>query len=101
MFELNAIIQMFIIAMAITTVAVIARLLVEVVRRYIREHRTKQNVNAKPTIMVEKLKNGNYCVATGFLEGDTNIVDCKVWEAKELDEELQKFPVGQPILVAS
>lgn len=97
----SLIIQTFTIAAAAATVAVMAYLCAIVVRDYIREHRTKQNVNAKTTVMVEKLKNGDYSVATGFLEGNTNIVDSKVWKAKTLDEEFHKFPVGKPVIVES
>lgn len=104
MFEpitLSLIIQTFAIAAAVATVAVLAYLCVTVVRTYIREYRTKQKVNTKTTVMVEKLQNGDYSVATGFLEGNTNIVDSHVWKAKTLHEDLHKFPVGQPVIVES
>lgn len=104
MFEpitLAFIIKAFALAVAVATVAVMMYLSANIVRDYIRKHRTKQSVNAKATVMVEKLKNGDYSVATGFLEGNTKIVDSTAWIAKNLDEDLHKFPVGQPVIVES
>lgn len=86
---------------AATVVAAVVYLSAKVVRDYIRERRTKQSVNAKAIVMVEKINNGDFSVVTGFLDGNTKITDSKVWRAKTLDEDLQKFPVGQPVMVES
>lgn len=98
---IKLIIETFLIVAAVATVGVLAYLTASVVRNYIREHRTKHSVNAKTIVMIEKLNNGNSCVAVGFLEGNTKMVDNKVWQAEKLDKELQKFPVNQPVVIES
>lgn len=95
------IIQLFTLAAAVTTVTFIAYLTVTIIRNYLRERRTKQSVNAKPTVMVDKLKNGDFSVMTGFFDGNEKLVDSKVWNAKKLDEDLQKFPINQPVIIES
>ncbi|MBR8840779.1 MAG: hypothetical protein DSM106950_44140 [Stigonema ocellatum SAG 48.90 = DSM 106950] len=95
------IIQLFTVVAAVTVSIVVTYLTVTVIRDYLRERRTNQNVNAKSAVMVDKFKNGDYSVMTGFFDGNAKLVDSKVWNAKELDEDLQKFPISKPVIIES
>lgn len=80
-------------------VVYVAYLAAKVVRDYIRERRTKHSAASKAVIMKEKLANGKYSVATGFLDGNTKIVDAQTWNAESLDSELLQFPDGEPVVI--
>ncbi|NMG17941.1 hypothetical protein [Brasilonema bromeliae] len=86
---------------ALAVASVVTYLTVTVIRNYLRERRTNQNVNAKPALMVDRLNNGDYSVVTGFFDGNTKVLDSKVWNAQKLDEDLQKFPISKPVIIES
>jgi hypothetical protein len=69
----------------------VAILTATMVRDYIRSARTKDHINQSAAAISQKLANGNYRVAVGFMEGKTKIVDAKVWETKKLDVQLSQL----------
>lgn len=96
-------ISLIISLLAGAAITIVAYLTINTVRNYIRERRTRHSAKEKAVVMINNLKNGNYVVAAGFLEpdGEITITDAQQWEAESIDQDLQKLPIGKPIIINS